>query len=118
MRQRPSWLDVQTLDEYPEAYRPVLARLDAGEREAIGLVLQLQSNLLMIDERLGRKAAAEIGLVITGTIGVLVAASRAGLLDLRDALERLRRTNFRISNAMLNSLLADEQQPPELAGSL
>ena len=38
-------------------------------------------DFVMIDERLGRRAADALGLPIAGTVGVLLAAYRAGLID-------------------------------------
>jgi predicted nucleic acid-binding protein len=49
----------------------------------------------LIDERKGTTAALRKGLDVTGTLGVLDLAARRGLVDLADAIARLKRTNFR-----------------------
>ena len=54
--------------------------LDAGEAEAIALALEQSAGLILLDERLGRHAAARLGLTMTGTLGVLIAAKDRGLL--------------------------------------
>jgi len=59
------------------------------------LVRKLDADLLFMDERAGVRAAREQGLTVTGTLGVMVEAARAGLLSLDDALARLSQTNFR-----------------------
>jgi len=54
--------------------------LDEGEAEAIALSLEIKSDLLLIDEKLGRKIAEEEGLKITGTMGILLKAKKKGII--------------------------------------
>ena len=55
--------------------------LDSGEADAISLACQMQANLLLIDERSGRQQARQLGLRVTGTLGVLMKAKLNGELD-------------------------------------
>jgi predicted nucleic acid-binding protein len=48
--------------------------LDPGETAAIALAESLRADLLLIDERAGRKVAQARGLSVRGTLGVLVQA--------------------------------------------
>lgn len=60
----------------------------------------------VIDERDGRRAAERRGLAVLGTLRVLADAAEHGLADLPAAFDRLRQTNFRASEPLLQSLLA------------
>ena len=65
--------------------------LDAGEAEAIALAVEQSAGLILLDERLGRHAAARLGLTMTGTLGVLIAAKdRKLLVSVRPVLDALR----------------------------
>lgn len=110
IQQPPAWLSV-----VPGAWLdPRLEmELDAGENAAIGLALHLPRRQLLIDDARGRSAARSAGLQTVGTLGVLVAASRAGLLDLPDALHALACTNFRMPRALFEALLASGGQISE-----
>ena len=66
--------------------------------------------LLLIDEAAGRLEAIRRGISNTGTLGVLRAAALAGIVDLPSALARLLATNFRVSTALAEDLLADDAQ--------
>ena len=91
----PAWLEVRQLRSSPDLQ---LSYLGPGEREAIQLAEEQPSSLLLIDERKGRSEARRRGLYTTGTLGVLLAASDAGLLDPAQAYRRLvQETTFRTS---------------------
>jgi predicted nucleic acid-binding protein len=101
----PAWLETRTPSKPPDAE---LARLDAGERDAILLADELGADQIVIDEICGRREAKRRHIPFTGTLGVLAAGAEQGLLDLRIAVGRLRQTNFHIAQAVLDRLLANQ----------
>jgi len=81
--------------------------LDPGETAAITLAKELGADLLIIDEKLGRKVANCESVPVIGTIGVLIEAAKAGLIDLTRSFERIKKIKFRISHEFLAARLAD-----------
>jgi predicted nucleic acid-binding protein len=102
----PAWLRVLDVDVNDE---PALSNLDPGERAAIALGLTLKADLILIDERRGYAAAVSKGFEVTGTLGILDLAARRKLIDLRDAIERLKQTNFRYRKEIIEGLLAQHR---------
>jgi len=98
------WIRVESCA--PAAEEPSLRGLDDGEREAITLAIRLRA-LLIIDEAAGRAAATKLGVTLTGTLGVLVQATRRGFVPrLQTELDRLRvATNFRCADELITDAL-------------
>jgi predicted nucleic acid-binding protein len=96
----PAWLNIRgpSLGER-------IPHLQEGEIAAINLARELHADLLLIDDIQGRRAAAERKIPLTGTIGVLELAAKSNLLDLDDAFDRVKRTDFWISPKLLDERL-------------
>ncbi|MCD4727662.1 MAG: hypothetical protein K8R46_08370 [Pirellulales bacterium] len=96
----PGWL----LERAPATVESIPA-LHAGELAAISLAQELKADLLLIDEAHGRKAAADLHIPVSGTIGVIELSAEQGLLDLHDAFARVKQTDFWISHQLLDERL-------------
>lgn len=108
MRAKPEWLEVLDEDAGERSeLAEMLAEVDAGEAAAIRIAAGEAGSLLLIDDAAGRAVASRLGVANTGTLGVLVAAAREGLVDLGVMLERLQQTNFRVSRALMDRLRAE-----------
>ena len=56
----------------------LIATLDRGESEAIQLARETLPDFILMDERLGRRAAAAFGLTVIGALGLLRESFRRG----------------------------------------
>lgn len=72
------WLRVQPGSTEPSLQ--ALSGLGAGEATAIALAQTSTARLLILDDKAGRRIAAQLNLPIVGTLGVLLAAKQIGLL--------------------------------------
>ena len=81
---------------------------DLGESEAITLAVEKEAGLVLLDEREGRRRARNVGLEVTGALGMLAQADRRGDLDsLSDALDRLEgEAGFWIGSALREQILS------------
>jgi predicted nucleic acid-binding protein len=102
----PPWLEVRAATQPGDTQAE---KLDPGEKEAIALALEIHADLLLMDDREGVTAARSKGLTVTGTLGVLALAGpgQYGILNLSEAIARIKQTNFRYSQKILDALLAD-----------
>lgn len=83
------WIKVQSAIDRDFVKR-LSTDLDLGEAEAIALAVELKCDRLLMDERLGRMAALELGLQVTGVLGILVAAKRNKMiLEVKPLLDAL-----------------------------
>jgi predicted nucleic acid-binding protein len=109
----PATLAVQTLDwiqTQPVSDRVLLetlqTNLDPGEAEAITLAVEINAERLIIDERRGRNEAIQLGLQVTGILGIALAAKQEGLIPLvQPTLDDLRANTFWIRDALYAEVL-------------
>jgi len=94
-------IQVETVFTTPKDVERLTHGLGAGERQAIGLALHLRTALI-IDERSGRLAAKQLGVKITGTVGILLQAKQAGLVEsVGTILDQIRLGGYWISESLI-----------------
>jgi len=101
----PDWIKIkEPIDKH---YQKLLEReIDKGEASAIILALETPGSILIIDDLKGRKIANEMDLKYSGSFGLLLRAKQEGTLEsIRPIIERIRKTNFRYSDKLLESIL-------------
>lgn len=83
-----------------------LSRLHEGEREAIALAHELEVPLL-IDERRGRQAALDMGVVVIGSLSILAGARREGIIkDVAPLVEAMLESGYWINPKVVDAFLA------------
>jgi hypothetical protein len=104
----PSWLSVEPLT--PEAQKiadDLRTRIDPGEAEAIALGSVMKPGWIILDDMKARQYAKSIGLPVTGTLGILTAAKKKGMIPaLKPILEMLKAHRFYVANDVLAAALA------------
>ncbi len=99
----PEWVTVKSPQKSVSVFPSVLG---LGEREAMALVEELAADVLLVDDEAARLEAARRNIPVQGTLGIVdLAAEHDFLVDLPDAIQRLRNTNFRAISKLLEFFL-------------
>jgi predicted nucleic acid-binding protein len=108
---RATWLRVIGVRS-SATIEPLLLGLDAGEIEVLLLAREITPDWVLLDERLARRVAHAMHLPVKGTLGILLAAFHAGLLDQQQTLaaaQRMIQEGIRLSPALLTWLQMEVQ---------
>jgi uncharacterized protein len=82
--------------------------LDPGEAEVVALALELGTKDVVQDDLDARRFARRSGLQPVGTLGLLLAARRAGIIQaVSPEIETLREAGFHASDALVQRILAE-----------
>lgn len=91
-----NWIRTESVHDQL-AIHTLNTHLGLGESACIVLAKQLSAGLIIFDDRLARIEAETLNLPVTGTVGVLLAASKKKMLDFPTSLNELLATGFRLS---------------------
>ena len=93
----PDWVEVKDVED-KHRQQLLEVHIDKGESSAIALALQTPGSVLILDDYRARRIAEKLQLTYTGTIGVIIKSKLLGIIpSIKPLLEKIRRTNFRIS---------------------
>jgi len=76
----PEWILVKHVND-TEKTKTYSKFLDIGESSAIALAMEFDDALLIVDDMEARQFALNLGLKITGTLGILILANKKGFID-------------------------------------
>jgi len=77
---------------------PLVTDLGPGETEVLMLALESREAIVVLDDALARRVAETFGLRLTGTLGLLLNAKRAGLIPaISPLLDQLQALRFRVA---------------------
>jgi predicted nucleic acid-binding protein len=109
-----SWIEVRPVKD-KAAVDLLMGELGPGEAEAIVLAQEMGIDIVLIDEKSGRRIALERGLRPTGILGVLLSAKQAGLVaEVKPLLDDLRsRAGFWVGDDLYRGVLAQAQENPD-----
>jgi predicted nucleic acid-binding protein len=112
------WLQVKEVQD--SAMLRILKReLDVGEAEAISLAAETSAQWILLDESEARRIARDLGLKVTGVLGILLrACHQKRISSLRTEMERLReQAGFYIADHLFEDLLKQSQRVKDQGSS-
>jgi uncharacterized protein len=108
---RLDWITVRRPSSSPAL--PLVTDLGPGEREVLALALETPDSVCVLDDALARQVARTLQLRVTGTLGVLIDAKRAGIIsNVRPLLDQLDGLGFRLSAHTRTAVLELAGEPP------
>ena len=91
------WVTVRRPTSKPAL--PLITDLGPGETEVLMLALESSDSIVILDDGLARRFAETLNLRLTGTIGLLLDAKRAGLISaVAPLLDQLQELRFRLAS--------------------
>lgn len=102
---KAKWIKVKAARE--EKLKKLLQmEVGGGEAEVIALAYEVNADLVIIDENIGRRIAKMFGLKVTGTIGTIIEAKKRGLLNnVQEKLDALINVGFWIGEDLYEEAL-------------
>lgn len=110
--QKYAWVTTQSPDSAPAL--PLITDLGPGEREVLALALELEDCIAVLDDKVARRSARRLDLSFTGTLGLLLDAKTAGLIEVvAPYLDHLDELNFHLAPKTRELVLRRAGEMPE-----
>ena len=101
----PDWIIIEAVKDR-KCQKVIEMQVDKGEASAIALAMEYDDSLLILDDLRARKLATRLDLIFTGTLGVINKAKSIGVInEIKPLIEKLKLTDFRISDKVVDTLL-------------
>jgi predicted nucleic acid-binding protein len=102
-----TWAEIQAPADAIDA-RILRAGLGAGETEAIALAMEYKPDRVILDDLKARRLAMSLGLPVGGTLGLLLDAKQAVLInEIKPSIEDLLQVGFHLSLQVVDRILRD-----------
>lgn len=88
-------------------FTEIFHELDRGETAAICHAIAQDADLVLLDEKDGRRVARRHDLTVTGVIGILLRGANVGEVNLEKELDALREAGFWISDDLYSRILSE-----------
>jgi len=96
----PNWVSIKSPEDH-QKQQILELQVDKGEASAIALALESPETIIILDDLQARRLAEQLGISITGTLGVIVKAKLNGIIpSIKPILTKIKQTDFRISAAL------------------
>ncbi|MEL7678649.1 DUF3368 domain-containing protein [Elizabethkingia meningoseptica] len=106
----PEWIGILKVTDLRKQQILEL-QLDKGESSAIALAIEIPNSTVVLDDFKARRIATQLGINFTGTIGIIVKAKLNGVIpSIKPFLEKIEKTNFRISNELKTIALKEANE--------
>ena len=98
------WIGIREPSANPTL--PDAEKLGPGESDVLWLTLETADSAAVLDDGAARRAASQLGLRFTGTLGLLVDAKQLGLIEaVGPVLDDLQRHKFHVSPVLRETIL-------------
>lgn len=88
------------------AVQVLLSELKKGEAESIVLAKELNADLILLDDKTARDMAEASGLMVKGTVGIILMANEMGIIkNFRTVVNRLRDKGFYLKEDIYQRIL-------------
>lgn len=98
-----AWIEIKAVQDQKSL--DYFFDLDRGEAEVLVLARETNADLVVLDEHLGRRYAQQLGLKLTGTIGVLLRSKQKGLIpSVKELLLQLKERGVWLSVSLIEKV--------------
>ncbi len=106
----PDWVQVIAVSD-GDKQQLLELQIDKGESSAIALAIETPGANIILDDYKARKIAMQLGLDVTGTVGVIIKAKLNGIIpSIKPFLAKIGQTNFRLSADVENQALKEAKE--------